>query len=126
MRLFLFILILLSMLMFQCSSNKELQVQEYLDLNMLPMPATYSATDSVFLRDHWTTGYYQYKSNCSGCHGIFGKGKENIPNFTKVQFDNYGASFLAGDKKNHAVMKNVTEDELFSIFLFLQSLRREE
>ena len=51
-------------------------------------------------------GKILYKLHCAGCHGIYTKGKDSIPNFTKVQIDSYHAAALIGiDPNNHAVAK---------------------
>jgi len=60
------------------------------------------------------------KSYCSDCHGIFGKGVENIPNFSVTQLDNYKAKFLSNDKVNHAFAKHISIDELSKILTFLK------
>ena len=60
-----------------------------------------------------------FKAHCSGCHGIFTKGLDSIPNFTHEQVDNYSASFLRGDPKNHAVAIKMSSDQFLSIMNFL-------
>lgn len=89
-----------------------------------PVPPSFSHSDSVRLIQNWTIGIRLYKNNCASCHGIFGKSKDTIPNFSKVQFDNYKSNFLAGDSVNHAVMAKMTEEELNNVFLFLTDLKR--
>ena len=62
-----------------------------------------------------------YKIYCSGCHGIFTKGKDGIPNFTKVQIDNYHATALIGlDQTNHAVAKKMSSDQIDYVVTFLR------
>lgn len=61
--------------------------------------------------------------NCSGCHGIFKKGQDSIPDFTESQIDNYNAMFIKGDPKNHSVAKKLSQDQLNYILTFLR-LRR--
>lgn len=96
------------------------------DIKMLlpPVPSSFSAADSARLINNWTIGINTYKLNCAACHGIFGDGKDSIPNFSKEQFDDYKSSYLAGDKQNHAVMAKITEEELNNIFLFLTDIER--
>ena len=69
-------------------------------------------------------GKLLYKANCSGCHGIFTKGKDSIPNFTQVQLHNYHAKFIENDPLNHAVAKKLTEQELSYILSFLKYYRK--
>ena len=91
-----------------------------------PVPASFSHTDSVKLINNWKIGMRFYRANCSGCHGIFGKGKDSIPNFSQIQYDDYKTSFLMGDAKNHAVMAKMTETELNAVYLFLTGLKPKE
>ena len=65
-----------------------------------------------------------YKAECAECHGIFGKGKDSIPNFTREQYDDYQAAYLAGDSTNHAVMAKMTPEEMNAVYLFLTDLRK--
>lgn len=62
-----------------------------------------------------------YKIHCSGCHGIFSKGKDGVPNFTKTQIDNYHTTALIGlDPKNHAVAKKMSSEQIDYIVTFLR------
>ena len=66
-------------------------------------------------------GKVLYKIHCGGCHGIFTKGKDGIPNFTKTQIDSYHAAALIGiDPKNHAVAKKMSSDQIDQIITFLR------
>jgi mono/diheme cytochrome c family protein len=66
-------------------------------------------------------GKVLYKLYCSGCHGIFTKGKDSIPNFTKVQIDNYHATALIGiDARNHAVAKKMSSEQIDYVITFLR------
>lgn len=64
-------------------------------------------------------GQKLYKINCSGCHGIFTKGKDSIPNFSKTQIENYKSSVLLDDPENHAVAKKIRPYDLDMILQFL-------
>jgi mono/diheme cytochrome c family protein len=66
-----------------------------------------------------------YKSNCSACHGLFHKGKLNVPNFSKQQLDAYNAKLNMNDTTNHAVAKKLSENELNNVLLFLHYLRKD-
>lgn len=68
-------------------------------------------------------GQKLYKLNCSKCHGIFTKGKDSIPNFSKTEIENYAASALMDDPKNHAVIQKLRPEDLDMILQFL-SFRR--
>ena len=65
-------------------------------------------------------GRILFKTNCSGCHGIFTKGKDSIPNFTEKEIVNYMTAYQTNDKKNHAVMKQLLPEELSMIMTFLK------
>jgi len=66
-------------------------------------------------------GKVLYKMYCSGCHGIFTKGKDGIPNFTKTQIDNYHAAALIGlDPNNHAVAKKMSSEQIDYVITFLR------
>lgn len=62
-----------------------------------------------------------YKLYCSGCHGIFAKGKDGVPNFTKTQIDNYHATALIGlDQNNHAIAKKMSTEQIDYVVTFLR------
>jgi mono/diheme cytochrome c family protein len=65
-------------------------------------------------------GEILYKINCAGCHGIYKKGKDSVPNFTKTQIDNYSSMFIKGDPKNHSVAAKLSPDQLYYILTFLR------
>ena len=106
-------------------AHKKDPVAEDIKRLMPPVPPSFSSSDSAVLISNWTIGIKFYKSNCARCHGIFGKGKDSIPNFSKHQMDDYKAAFLAGDKINHAVMSKMTVDELNAVFLFITDIKRD-
>jgi cytochrome c553 len=66
-------------------------------------------------------GKILYKLHCGGCHGIFSKGKDGVPNFTKTQIDSYHAAALIGiDPRNHAVAKKMSSDQIDQVITFLR------
>lgn len=66
-------------------------------------------------------GKILYKLYCGDCHGIFTKGKDSIPNFTKTQIDNYHATALIGlDPKNHAVAQKMSSEQIDYVITFLR------
>jgi len=64
-------------------------------------------------------GHKLYKAHCSGCHGIFTKGKDGIPDFSNEQIDSYGVAFIRRDPKNHAVAMNLSSEQIEEILTFL-------
>jgi mono/diheme cytochrome c family protein len=83
------------------------------------------ATRAIFL-ERCEKGKILFKINCSGCHGIFTKGKDGVTNFTKDQIDSYRAvAQIGNDKKNHAVAAKMSAQQLDYILTFL-SLRKDK
>ena len=117
MKIFYFIsaVILISFVFTKCASKKKIEYN-------LPEPMS-AETRSIYM-ERLDKGETLYKLNCSSCHGIFTKGKDSIPNFTKDQIDNYrSAVLMAKDKKNHAVAAKMSPQQLDYIIMFL-SLRK--
>jgi len=117
------VLFLFLSLLTKCVVEKDSTATDIKKL-MLPVPPSFSAADSARLIANWTMGIKAYKANCARCHGIFGNGKDSIPNFSKEQMDDYKTTFLAGDKRNHAAMSKMTEEELNNVFLFITNIKR--
>lgn len=65
-------------------------------------------------------GRILFKNNCSGCHGIFTKGKDSVPNFSEKEIVNYMTAYQTNDQKNHAVMKKLLPEEMSMIMTFLK------
>lgn len=66
-------------------------------------------------------GKILYRLHCSECHGIFTKGKDSIPNFTRIQIDNYHSTALIGiDARNHAVAKKMSSEQVDQVITFLR------
>ncbi len=95
----------------QCKSSNKITYN---------FPATLSKTQRDELMDKCQKGKELFKANCSGCHGIFTKGQDNVPNFTAAQIDNYSARFLRHDPKNHAVTKEMSPDQMNDVLMFLR------
>ncbi len=60
-----------------------------------------------------------YKKYCASCHGIFGQGNADAPNFSSIAIHNYNASYIKGDKENHAVAQGLDEESFQKILFFL-------
>lgn len=84
------------------------------------IPDNYPDARRKQIIDIFEKGKVLYKANCSGCHGIFTKGKDSIPNFSAIQIDNYGARFMNGDPENHAVARKMSEEQLKQVLAFLR------
>jgi mono/diheme cytochrome c family protein len=96
----------------QCGSQKQTQYD---------IPSHVPAENKALLIARAEKGKALYKIYCSGCHGIFTKGKDGIPNFTKVQIDNYHATALIGlDQTNHAIAKKMSSEQIDYVVTFLR------
>lgn len=84
------------------------------------VPDSYPEARRQQLLDMCKKGEILYRENCSACHGIFGKAKDSIPDFSTVQIDNYGARFLARDPKIHAVARKMSQEQLDQVLVFLR------
>ncbi len=110
------IFILFCTVLVQCKTQK-------IEYNI---PSHVSALNRAIFLDRCEKGRILFKANCSGCHGIFTKGKDGVPNFTKDEIDNYRAVVLiARDQKNHAVAAKMSPEQIDHIITFL-SLRIEK
>jgi len=107
------ILFLLTILTFyNCSNQKNVKYD---------IPNHVTAANKELLIAKAEKGKVLYQVHCSGCHGIFAKGKDSIPNFTRVQIDNYHAAALIGiDAKNHAVAKKMSSEQVDQVMTFLR------
>ena len=96
----------------QCASQKKTEYD---------IPSHVPAENKKILIERAEKGKVLYKTYCSDCHGIFTKGKDSIPNFTKTQIDNYHATALIGlDQNNHAVAKKMSAEQIDYIITFLR------
>ena len=96
----------------QCASQKKTEYD---------IPSHVPEENRKILIDRAEKGKVLYKTYCSGCHGIFTKGKDSIPNFTKTQIDNYHATALIGlDQTNHAVAKKMSSEQIDYVITFLR------
>jgi len=98
-----------------CSTQQKVVMQD--------LPEGLTDAQKKIVLDNRELGIKMYKQNCAKCHGIFGKGKDSIPNFSKEQMDGYQKDFMLGDPKNHAVAAKLTEVELDAILRFIESIK---
>jgi hypothetical protein len=95
----------------QCTTQKKVEYD---------IPAHYGKEARENAIDWFEKGKILYKVDCAGCHGIYKKGKDSIPNFTKTQIDNYNAMYIKGDPKNHSVAAKLSPEQLYYILTFLR------
>jgi mono/diheme cytochrome c family protein len=104
--------ILITVLMAQCAAQKKTEYD---------IPSHVPPEVKVKLIERAEKGKILYKQHCSGCHGIFTKGKDGIPNFTQTQIDNYHATAIIGlDPKNHAVAQKMSSEQIDYVITFLR------
>ena len=95
----------------ECGSSKKVEYD-------IPSHYTPQARENAIA--WFEKGKILYKEDCAGCHGIYKKGKDSVPNFTKTQIDNYNAMYIKGDPKNHSVAANLSPEQLYYILTFLR------
>jgi len=106
------IIILCAAVLTKCVSQKKTEYD---------IPSHVPPENKALLIERAEKGKILYKTYCSGCHGIFAKGKDGIPNFTKIQIDNYHATALIGlDQMNHAVAKKMSSEQIDYVVTFLR------
>lgn len=119
------VILLLTILLFGQCVSKRIQTEKEIQELLRPVPSSFSSADSAMLVAQWSLGIRLFKSNCDGCHGIFGTtAKVTMVDFDREQLQRYRESFLEGDHENHAVMSKMTEEELESVFRFLEYMKR--
>lgn len=114
MKLIYTILVLLtaSVLFYQCSNQKKVKYD---------IPSHVTENNRILLLEKAEKGKILYSLHCSGCHGIFTKGKDSVPNFTRIQIDNYHAAALIGiDARNHAVARKMSSEQVDQVMTFLR------
>lgn len=109
-------LLFLAVVLYQCSPGKNIEYNIYEGLQ---------PEDKAYILTMVESGQGLYKEYCSQCHGIFSKGKDHIPNFSKEAMDDYKTSFVMKDEKNHSVATNITSEELDQILMFLTFYKRD-
>jgi hypothetical protein len=108
--------ILICVIGWQCATQKKVQYQ---------FPEAMSTLNHDSLITLCEKGKILYKEHCTGCHGIFSKGKDGVPNFTTAQIDMYKAKASLRDPTNHAVLQNMPFDQIDAIQLFLMYRKKE-
>jgi cytochrome c553 len=99
-------------LFYRCTNEKKIKYD---------IPSHVTKGNKELLIEKAEKGKILYKIHCSGCHGIFAKGKDSIPNFTRIQIDNYHAAALLGiDARNHAVARKMSSEQVDQVMTFLR------
>jgi cytochrome c553 len=75
--------------------------------------------NKILLIERAEKGNTLFKIHCASCHGIYTKGKADVPNFTTEQIDNYKARTVMAFK-NHSKVRNLSMEQFDYIFTFLR------
>jgi cytochrome c5 len=84
------------------------------------IPPNYPETERKQLLAELDQGKMLYKEYCTACHGIFKKGVDSIPDFSKQQINLYAERFMFKDLKNHAIAMEIGGDQVYKILSFLR------
>lgn len=103
--------LLASMACMQCVVRKK---KDYLIPETVPTELREGLTSSV------ERGKLLYKNNCTGCHGIFSKGKDGVPNFSEQQIQRYSLAFLSKDPTSHAAASDLHPEQLNDVMTYLR------
>jgi mono/diheme cytochrome c family protein len=85
------------------------------------IPTTMSPEAQRILLERIEKGRVLFKANCAECHGIYGGGRDSIPDFSKEQIDDYDANFVRADARNHAVARKLSQSQVDAILTFLRA-----
>lgn len=113
----LYFTLILTILFFRCANTPKITYN---------IPKGYPEAKKPELLARLDKGKDLFKTNCSPCHGVFSKGKDSIPNFTNTQIDNYSARFMRKDPKNHAVIAQMSPDQMNEVLQFLKYKRPQD
>jgi hypothetical protein len=64
-------------------------------------------------------GRILFREHCSGCHGVFARGKDGVPDFTHRQIENYKARDIA-QRGSHTTTRQLSGQQLDYILDFLR------
>lgn len=78
-----------------------------------------SETNKKLFIERAEKGRILFKGHCAGCHGIYTKGKDGVPNFTKQQIDDYHARSIIAFK-SHSSVRDLSPQQLDFVLTFLR------
>jgi hypothetical protein len=94
-----------------CSSSRKIEYN---------IPKYFTGERKQQLIENLEKGRILFQNNCSECHGITGKAKQGMPDFTNKEIQNYLNAYQTNDTRNHAVLKKLLPEELSMVITFLQ------
>lgn len=105
-------ILLAAMLLVNCHSQKKLEFE---------VPTGSPPEVAKLYEEQFKKGKALYKLHCGECHGIYSRGKDNVPNFTDSQIHVYTIKVL-GKSDDHGIMKKMSVEQFTCVMNFL-SLR---
>ncbi|MGN6616763.1 MAG: c-type cytochrome [Ilyomonas sp.] len=108
-------LVVTSILLAECKTQAKV---EKLDKTEYYIAGSVSEAKKAEIIEKADKGKILFKIHCSGCHGIYSKGRDSIPNFTKDQIDDYRSRTITF--QNHPSLRKLSADQFDAILTFLQ------
>ncbi|MBK7810711.1 MAG: hypothetical protein IPI50_05605 [Saprospiraceae bacterium] len=84
-----------------------------------PLPENASANSKKIMQAYFDRGRDLYKINCSQCHGIYSKVKDQSPDFTHQQLDTYKSKMKMENSDQHKMTEFISYNDMEAILHFL-------
>ena len=94
----------------RCSTQKKVEYN---------IPSHVDAEGRALFIERAEKGRILFREHCSGCHGVFAKSKDGMPDFTHRQIENYKARDIAL-KGSHTTTRQLSSQQLDYIMDFLR------
>jgi mono/diheme cytochrome c family protein len=101
----------LSVLLYECATQKPVVI-------LYEFPENFTADQKDYFVKECEKGKILFQIHCAKCHGIFAKGNDSIPNFSKEELANYSIKNMT--RSTHDDSRKFSTDQLNSIVFFLQ------
>ena len=112
---FLFCMMMISLLLVECKTQSK---ADNATTTAYMFPANTPEASKAVIIEKGDKGKVLFKMYCTECHGIFSKGKDSIPNFTKDQVGNYRSRTITF--QNHPSLRKLSAEQFDAILTFLQ------
>lgn len=94
----------------QCATQKK--VEYHFDPHV-------TAENRALYLERAEKGRILFKEHCTGCHGVFARARDGMPDFTQHQIDNYNARTIA-QSGSHTTARKLSGQQLDYILTFLR------
>ncbi|MBK9271561.1 MAG: cytochrome c [Saprospiraceae bacterium] len=84
-----------------------------------PLPENASANSKKVMQEYFNQGKDLYKINCSSCHGIYSRARDNSPDFTNQQLDTYLSKLKMESSDQHSMTEHISYNDMEAILHFL-------